>query len=82
MSGLPDHNPYLPNHSQARQIEEWQRQAEEAEVTAEIARLSEGSEPCQGDHCDGRGRTVEAGEDCGYCAMIEHAIWLAGEPNG
>ncbi len=57
-----------------------QRQADEATMAAEIARVCEGTEPCQGDYCDGRGRTVESGEDCGYCEMIEHSIWEAGEP--
>jgi hypothetical protein len=57
-----------------------ERAATEAAITAEIHRYSEGNTPCQGDHCGGKGRTVHADEDCGYCVMIEHAIWEAGEP--
>lgn len=46
-----------------------------------IAEGSEGSEVCSGEHCDGQGRTLEAGDECGFCQEIEYGVWLAGEPD-
>ena len=46
-----------------------------------IAEGSEGSEVCSGEHCDGQGRTLEAGDACGFCQEVEYGIWQAGEPD-
>ena len=49
-------------------------------IAKRIAEGSEGSKVCSGEHCDGEGRTVEAGEDCAFCQEVEYGIWGAGEP--
>ena len=56
-----------------REPDEWIRER--------IAAGSEGSEPCQGEYCEGLGLVEEAGDHCGWCREIDYGIWKAGEPD-